>query len=579
MFVGKTILVAGKGVVARMVAEGLRAAARPVRRVDGLDDLEALVRSARILILADALTDTRDLIGRLRDADRLRPRRRRPPLRVILPFVGSPPVSVEPPGDTPMRVEVLDLEHQAARIWLARWPLHAGMDPPFGQRVHVLIAGTAAPRRALALHAMRLAHYGAVPSAFTFAGPDPVGDRRALLSVLPQAERCCDLRFTRIDAPLLDERPVITSVYVCETPPEQGLETAHRLKHLITRRQAVSPPIHLEVGRCVPSGELSAWDGQIYPFSWLREACRPGILLDGREDHLARVIHDHYRDSIAAQGRDPAGEAGGQAWETLAASYRDANRHQADHVWAKLAATDCRAVPEERVESFAFAPLETERLAAIEHARWAADRYLDGWTYASVRDNVRKRHPQLISFDQLSAPMKDLDRYAVRLVPTLLARSGRGVVRMLIVGVETPGPRCRAGHVLARLARRAFERLDGRYPDRSLVVASTLAGAASRLVVRQGLEAHGAVLFLLCPRPLSETLDSQLDEAARVDLLDLAVRAERRIGLAAGQSVEGWFSQRADILVRLGAGTESLGPSKWVSLDPERGALDWNFEY
>ena len=125
---------------------------------------------------------------------------------------------------------------------------------------------------------------------------------------------------------------------------------------------------------------MADWDGQVMPFSWLRDACQPEVLLDHQGDELARVIHDHYQDSIAAQGRDPSEEPAGRPWEALPASYRNANRHQADHLWAKLAVTDCRAVPEELVESFAFAPLEGERLAIIEHARWAADRYLDGWS-------------------------------------------------------------------------------------------------------------------------------------------------------------------------------------------------------
>jgi hypothetical protein len=161
-------------------------------------------------------------------------------------------------------------------------------------------------------------------------------------------------------------------------------------------------------------GRIEDWDGQIIPVSYLREACRPAVLLDGRGDEVARTIHDHYRDSIAAQGRNPDGEPAGQPWELLATSYRQANRHQADHVWAKLAVTDARAVPEEMVDSFVLTPLEVERLAVIEHERWAADRHLDGWSYAPERDNQLKHHPQLIPYADLSEPMKDLDRFAVR---------------------------------------------------------------------------------------------------------------------------------------------------------------------
>ncbi|MBK8637112.1 MAG: hypothetical protein IPN92_02110 [Chromatiaceae bacterium] len=143
----------------------------------------------------------------------------------------------------------------------------------------------------------------------------------------------------------------------------------------------------------MPGGRVEDWDGQIIPVSYLREACRAPVLLEGSGDEIARTIHDHYRDTIAAQGRDPDGEPAGQPWETLANSYRQANRHQADHIWAKLAVSDCHAVPEELVESFVMSPLQVEQLALIEHQRWAADRHLDGWRYGPVRDNRLKHHP------------------------------------------------------------------------------------------------------------------------------------------------------------------------------------------
>ena len=34
-------------------------------------------------------------------------------------------------------------------------------------------------------------------------------------------------------------------------------------------------------------------------------------------------------------------------------------------------------------------------LAALEHRRWAADRVIDGWSYAATRDDDRKYHPLL----------------------------------------------------------------------------------------------------------------------------------------------------------------------------------------
>ena len=126
-----------------------------------------------------------------------------------------------------------------------------------------------------------------------------------------------------------------------------------------------------------------------------------------------------------------------------------------------------------------------------------------------------------------------------------------------------------------------------RYPDRSLVIASPLADPASRLFAWHALGRAGAGLFLLCPRPLAETLARQPDEAARLDLLGLLTRTERRISLP-GQgdgedALEHWFAQRGEIRLYLGSapgrGEAESSPPKRVLLDPVAGRIDWGFEY
>ncbi|MGB5832623.1 MAG: RyR domain-containing protein, partial [Thiohalocapsa sp.] len=361
------------------------------------------------------------------------------------------------------------------------------------------------------------------------------------------------------------------------------------LMRVIALEQRVSPPVLLQVGDLEPSGELGDWDGQLLPFSSRQLVLTPGVLLEGSGDELAQVIHAHYRDTSAAQGRNPDAEPSSRLWEALPDSYRHANRHQADHLWAKLAVTDCRAVPEDLVESFAFAPTEVERLAVIEHARWAADRYLDGWIYAPIRNNTQKHHPQLIPYADLSRPMKDLDRFAVRLVPALLARSGLGLVRMLIVGVPEIRSAAGTGTGISTLQHgvdQLVQRLIARYPDRGLIIAATLTDPASRLLARRALQLADAGLFLLCPVPIAEMLAAQPDANSRRELLALTVRAERRIALPVEGALERWLETRAEILVQfaeravtptsVAASDASGGKRVRVGLD---GGLHWNFEY
>jgi hypothetical protein len=506
--------------------------------------------------------------------------RDREPLRVLLVHRADPsPALPDAPG---LAIETYALEDRAARAILGRWPLHLGFDPVFGQRPHLLLVGLAPPARALLVHALRLIRYGEEPGRISMLCEDHQAQGERFRGAYPHASEVAEIHWGPLDetgvAAVTAVSPV-TQVAVCLADPEAGLARARALARAIAAAQGVSPPVLLELGDAEPGGGLGDWDGQIRPFSYLELACRPEDLIDGRGDHIARTIHEHYIDSIAAQGRDTDREPAGQPWDRLASSYRDANRHQADHLWAKLALTDCRAVHEDRVEQFSFAPLEAERLALVEHLRWAADRHLGGWSYAPVRDNARKHHPQLIPYAELSGPMKDLDRFAVRGVPALLARSGLGVLRMLIVGIAVPDPPGPGDPLPSHLTDQILRRLLLRYPERALVLAADLGDPRVRAVARRGLERAGAALFALHPRPIADTLAAQPDAAARRDLLWLLARAERQIALPGPGETQRWLATRAEILVGLGQGAVPLEAAKLVRADPHSARLEWSFEY
>jgi len=570
------IFVCGSEPLCAQVVAGLSADGRPVRLIT--PDQLASLRPGAIgtLILADPPAPD-DLIGAfLARCGHSRAR------LILMHRKDPPPPLPEPDPGMRVRLETFAVENRAARALLARWPLHAGMDPLFGQGPHLLIAGFAAPTEAFLVQALRLIQYGEARPTVSILCDDPASLSAGFHTAYPQAAQVAELRFAPLASPasaLEGTPPVTLGLVSLGDMDESALASARTLVRTIAEVQGVSPPILLEIGDSEPTGDVGDWDGQLVPVSHVREACRPGVLLDGIGDEVALSIHEHYCDSIAAQGRDPSAEAAGQPWSKLATSYRQANRHQADHLWAKLAVTDCRAVPEEMVESFAFTPLEVERLSIIEHQRWAADRYLDGWSYAPVRDNTRRHHPQLIPYAELSEPMKDLDRFAVRGVPTLLARSGLGVVRMLIVGVPEPGSCADVGSRLDDLAVPLLERLRTRFPDRMLIFATTLGDPRMRAFVRLALEQAGAGLFWLLPRPVGALLSAQPDAEARRDLLALAALAERRIGLRGEAELARWLAERAEIALVLGDIEPVLGPAKRVRLSGRQPGLDWNFEY
>jgi hypothetical protein len=52
----------------------------------------------------------------------------------------------------------------------------------------------------------------------------------------------------------------------------------------------------------------------------------------------------------------------------------------------------------------------TEQLARNTHENWARQRLADGWRYGPLRDDVRREHPGLVPYDDLSEEEKQYDR-------------------------------------------------------------------------------------------------------------------------------------------------------------------------
>ena len=52
----------------------------------------------------------------------------------------------------------------------------------------------------------------------------------------------------------------------------------------------------------------------------------------------------------------------------------------------------------------------SEVLAKNTHEVWASGRIADGWTYGDVRDDIQKKHPCLVPYEELSETEKEYDR-------------------------------------------------------------------------------------------------------------------------------------------------------------------------
>jgi class 3 adenylate cyclase len=150
-------------------------------------------------------------------------------------------------------------------------------------------------------------------------------------------------------------------------------------------------------------------------------------------DAIARVMHEHYcRQAIEERWETPSTNPSLRAWEDLPADLKASNREAAADIPVKLRRMGCELEACHRRDggSFAFAPAELEQLARWEHDRWCESLRARGWQLGrGPKDEASRRHPRLVSWDELPEAERAKDIAAVRHIPSLLAEAGFRVRR------------------------------------------------------------------------------------------------------------------------------------------------------
>jgi serine phosphatase RsbU (regulator of sigma subunit) len=148
---------------------------------------------------------------------------------------------------------------------------------------------------------------------------------------------------------------------------------------------------------------------------------------------LARAIHSRYLHEIRNQhlkANDYVFYNSGNTVNQYTIDFDDlpdeikySNIDNATHIPTKLLSIGYKIRPVKK----GFKPFalhlneeEVETMARVEHIRWSWEKRLNGWTFGNVKDDVKKSHPSLIPYEQLSESEKEKDRELVKLIPAFL---------------------------------------------------------------------------------------------------------------------------------------------------------------
>jgi hypothetical protein len=206
---------------------------------------------------------------------------------------------------------------------------------------------------------------------------------------------------------------------------------------------------------------------------------------------------------------------------------QDDNRIVADHVDYKLACIGFTAGPVSG-DAAHFSENEVEALAAVEHGRWAAGRYLEGWSYAGSRNDTKDLHPSLVSYADLPETEKQKDRAVVTIIPRLLGMVSQSLRREFRGGVliESKGM---TASVAEDIAER-YAQWQARSPGHHLLAALALEDA-SHIALAEALSARRIALEIVQHEPvfLAFKTPSDLDLARRAAA---TLRQAHRVAIA-----------------------------------------------
>jgi voltage-gated potassium channel Kch len=253
------------------------------------------------------------------------------------------------------------------------------------------------------------------------------------LKVFPVVGRSCSVTGdgNRPQRPARDEP---TLILICLPDNDDaliaGLDAVHSL-NARSDRVVICMSDPSPFGR-VLTGQKALLDdveGRLTVFEIIEEACVPGRIRQDLTDQLARAIHQAYVNNRVARGDSPQLNKSMRPWEELPEDLRRSNLAQAADIGVKLDAIGCAVIPESAsAPDFAFTADEIQRLAQMEHQRWAKERQEQGFVHGPNRQG--NQHPDLVDWQYLSEAAKDKDRDAIRELPAILRQAGFQILRL-----------------------------------------------------------------------------------------------------------------------------------------------------
>jgi hypothetical protein len=341
--------------------------------------------------------------------------------------------------------EIININNISARLLFEKHPLDwKRIRKEDATEVKLIIAGFGRMGESLAVQAARIGHFANGRALRIIAVDRKASNEEGVfLARYPQFRKAAGIEFKDLEigsVPFFDmiRKEIgpdsLVTVAVCINDPTAAAGYALALnEHL--RKMPVQIYVRQESGTGL-AAILETEPSLLRVFGQLEDACTPEAVEDSRNDNFARSIHAAFVEKRIAQLRSQGKTTGSDPsllpWEKLPSALRRSNCAQADHISIKL-----RAVGYETAQKKSgalstdakFGEKELDILSRMEHARWNAERFLDGWSLGDKKDVPNRISPHLLPWDKLPADIQAYDTEAVQEIPSLIDGAGLSLVR------------------------------------------------------------------------------------------------------------------------------------------------------
>ena len=163
--------------------------------------------------------------------------------------------------------------------------------------------------------------------------------------------------------------------------------------------------------------------GKVVLFDLFEQTCTAEVVLTGLHEYLARELYESYYSETVNSG---IGHSSMVPWDQLSNDDKNANLKQGDRLYNLLNSVGytINFFQNWNIEKFEFQPTEIEKMASLEHTLWCQNKELEGWKFGNSKDNRKKTHPALISWDKLPEIEKEKDRRTIKEIPNFLSKIG-----------------------------------------------------------------------------------------------------------------------------------------------------------